>query len=282
MQIEELKKRLDNVGIDVSVRTLRRWGENGYITDHKKSAIERGRGHTEEWIDASFEEAAAFWAVRRSCAVRQKELLSAEKVTQIKKAAHRLFESANIFLESPSELVIVTPPKSIFDAQALELTVKDNELNDLAVTWLAARERARRYKTRARWYRIRREKTRRHTSKAQLKKAFSKGVKIIIDWQYDPPYALPTYHSMLIPKLDEILRQTNQPKEIAKKIELFTDRFVDQLGDAERDRIQAERDATRLRRGTPRLKLLTSNKHELVVFLHLHQKFMPAQPARGS
>jgi len=83
MQIEELKKRLDNVGIDVSVRTLRRWGEHGYITDHKKRAIERGRGHTEYWSEESFEEAAAFWAVRRSCVVRQKELLSAEKVTQI-------------------------------------------------------------------------------------------------------------------------------------------------------------------------------------------------------
>jgi hypothetical protein len=282
MRIEELKKRLQNVGIDVSERTLRRWGEKGYITDHHKRAIERGRGHIEGWNEESFEEAAAFWAVRHSGVVQQKELLSAEKVTQIKKAAHRLFESINIFFESPSEFVIVTPPKFIFDVQALELTVKDNDLNNLAVTWIAARERARRYKTRARWYRTRRDKTRRHTSKTQLKRAFSKRVKIIIDWHYDPLYALSSYHSMLIPELDQIRRQISQPKEMARKIELFTDQFIGRLGDAERDRIQAERDATRFWRGTPRLKLLTSNKYELVVFLHSHQEFMEAQPARGS
>jgi hypothetical protein len=52
-----------------------------------------------------------------------------------------LYESPKIFFKSPSEFTIVTPPQVIFDQQALELTVKDDELNNLAVTWMSAKER---------------------------------------------------------------------------------------------------------------------------------------------
>ena len=65
MRIEELKERLQNIGIAVSEKTLRRWGAEGFIHDHlpttKLPGI--GRGHIEEWPKESFEEAAAFSAV---------------------------------------------------------------------------------------------------------------------------------------------------------------------------------------------------------------------------
>ncbi len=34
MRIEELKERLQNIGIAVSEKTLRRWGAGGFIHDH--------------------------------------------------------------------------------------------------------------------------------------------------------------------------------------------------------------------------------------------------------
>jgi hypothetical protein len=276
MRIEELKERLQNIGIDVSEKTLRRWGADGFIHDHlpttKLPGI--GRGNIEEWLEESFEEAAAFSAVRHSGITKQEAILSAEKVAEIKEAAHCLFESPKIFFKSPSEFTIVTPPQFIFDTQALELTVKDHELNNLAVTWIGAKEKARKIASK--------ERAGQFIDKAQQKEEFSNRVKVIIDWYYDPPYVPIACRSMLIPELDEIIGRVNQPKEMARKIDRLSDQLIGQLDDEERERSRTERDAMRFTRGEPRLESLRSNKDELVVFLYSHQEFIEEQAARDS
>jgi hypothetical protein len=191
--------------------------------------------------------------------------ISVERVAEIKKTARRLFESPKIFFESPSEFTIVTPPKFIFDTQALELTVKDNGLNNLAVTWIAAREKVRQYK-----------------EKAQENRKISDRVKVIVDWYYNPPYKPPTFYSKLIPELPQTTKIANQLNEMTRRVDEFIDGRIGQLEDEERERIRTERDAKRFTRGKPRLEPLRSNRDELVVFLHSHQEFMETQAARNS
>ena len=275
MRIEELKERLQNIGIAVSEKTLRRWGAEGFIQDHLPATkLPRiGRGNIEEWPEESFEEAAAFQAVRHSGITKQEAIFSAEKVAEIKQTAHCLFESPKIFFKSPSEFTIVTPPQFIFDTQALELTVKDHELNNLAVTWIGAKEKARKIASK--------ERARQFMDKAQQKEEFSNRVKVIIDWYYDPPYVPFAYRS-LIPELHETTKRVNQPKEMARKIDQLSDQLIGQLDDEERERSRTERDAMRFTRGEPRLESLQSNKDKLVVFLYSHQEFIEEQAARDS
>jgi hypothetical protein len=63
MRIEELRKRLSNVSVEISEKTLRRWGKNGVITDHQQNLPGTGRGHYEDWPEKALEEAAAVWAL---------------------------------------------------------------------------------------------------------------------------------------------------------------------------------------------------------------------------
>lgn len=277
MRIEELKERLQNIGIAVSEKTLRRWGAEGFIHDHlpatKLPGI--GRGNIEEWPEESFEEAAAFSAVLHSGITKQEAMFSAEKIAEIKDAAQHLFESENIFFESPSEFTILTPPQFIFDTQALELTVKDNRLNNLAVTWIAAREKARQIaaKDRAGLF----------VDKAQQKEEFSRRVKVVVDWYYYPPYEPPTYGSMLGREFHDSTKIANQLNESTTKV----DRVFDNLtgSDEERERIRTDREAKRFTRGEPRVEpaqSTESTKDELVVFLHSHREFIEAQSARNS
>lgn len=276
MRIDELTERLQNIGIDVSEKTLRRWGRKGFTRDHlpttKLPGI--GRGNIEAWLEESFEEAAAFSAVLHSGITKQEAMFSAGKVAEIKQTASCLFESPKIFFKSPSEFTIVTPPQSIFDTQALELTVKDHELNNLTVTWIAAREKARQISAK--------DRAGLFVDKAQQKEEFSRHVKVIIDWYYDPPYVPLVCCSKLIPELDEITKKVNQPKEMARKIDRLSDQLIGQLGDEERERSRTERDAMRFTRGEPRLESLQSNKDKLVVFLYSHQEFIEEQAARDS
>jgi hypothetical protein len=251
MKITELKKRLHNVGVDVSEKTLRRWGTQGIIKDHKKpKGAWTGRGHEEKWHEKSFEEAAAFWAVRDSGIVPPRSI-SAKKVAEIKNAAYLLFESKDIFFESSSEFTIVTPPRLIFDAQKLKLTVNYTELNNLAVTWIAAVEKAKQI--------IR----------------ISERVEVILDWYYVPPYKPPSVPSSIIP-LDSGTKMLQQMYEVIRKAEQTM------LRDEEYKRIQIE---DRLIRGEPRLKPLQSNgddlsnRDKLTIFLYSHQEFMDAQVA---
>jgi hypothetical protein len=63
MRIEELQKRLSDVSVEISEKTLRRWGKDGIIKDHKKNLPGTGRGHYEDWPEKALEEAAAVWAL---------------------------------------------------------------------------------------------------------------------------------------------------------------------------------------------------------------------------
>ena len=152
--------------------------------------------------------------------------------------------------------------------------VKDHELNNLAVTWIGAKEKARKIASK--------ERARQFIDKAQQKEEFSNHVKVIIDWYYDPLNVPPAYRSMLIPGLHETTERVNQPKEMARKIDWLSDQLIGQLDDEERERSRTERDAMRFTRGEPRLESLQSNKDELVVFLYSHQEFIEEQAARES
>jgi len=63
VRIEELRKRLLDISVESSVKTLRRWGKNGIITDHQENVPGTGRGNYEDWPEKALEEAAAVWAV---------------------------------------------------------------------------------------------------------------------------------------------------------------------------------------------------------------------------
>jgi hypothetical protein len=154
MNIEELKQRLKKIGVNVSEKKLRKWGERGFIKDHKEKKVAlTGRGNEEEWSDQAFVEAAALWAVNIQAksqakkGTRKRKKLSAEEIQKIKLIAKGVFEPPpRMFHQVPSEFTITTPdPEFVYDFRALKTkVVKDDALNDLAVTWIAAREKARR------------------------------------------------------------------------------------------------------------------------------------------
>jgi hypothetical protein len=152
MSIEELKKHLHDIGVDFSEKKLRRLGEQGFIKDHEWKLVSTGRGNEEEWSDQSFIETAALWAVRRIAkkqadkGARKLKKLSAEETREIKLIAKSVFESPpRVFHEVPSEFTITTPdPEFVYDFRALKTkVVQDGDLNDLVITWIAAREKAR-------------------------------------------------------------------------------------------------------------------------------------------
>lgn len=268
MKIEELLKRLHQIGIERDAATLRRWADDGLISNHVDQLIQTGRGHAENWQEDSFFDAAALWAIRHSGIKKQREL-SKKNIEEIKVRTHRLFESSDIFLESPSELTIITPPSHIFDVQTLEFKVQDTELNNLAVAWIAAREKARRCKTTAKRYGTRRLEKTRHT--IDQRKKFSKRVAVIVDWFYNPRYSPRISSSKLIPKLDDVLYKANLPKKMANRIDYLSRQLNQQLDNDERKRVQVESEKMRFVRGEPRLKPSHSHKDELVVFLHSYQ-----------
>jgi hypothetical protein len=63
MHIEELREQLQEMGVNVSEKTLRRWGDNGIIENHRRNLPHTGRGNAEDWPEEALEEAAAAWAV---------------------------------------------------------------------------------------------------------------------------------------------------------------------------------------------------------------------------
>jgi hypothetical protein len=266
MNIKELLQRLREIGIDIDVSTLRRWADKGLITNHVAKSIQTGRGHQEEWLEDSFFDAAAFWGVRH-CGITKS--FSTKEIEEVKARTRRLFESPDIFFESPSELTTITPPSHIFDVQTLEFKVQDTELNNLAVAWIAAREKARRCKTTAKRYGTRRLKKARHH--VDQKKKFSKRVEIIVDWFYNPRYSPRISSSKLIPQLDDVLYRADLPKKMANKIDYISQQLIQQLDKDERKRVQVESEKMRFVRGEPRLKPSYSHKDELVVFLHSYQ-----------
>jgi hypothetical protein len=102
VRIEELKERLQNVGIAVSEKTLRRWGAEGFIHDHlsttKLPGI--GRGNVEEWLEESFEEAAAFHEVRYIGIVKPRALTK-EMFETIKDRAEDIYTTGSVICIIP-------------------------------------------------------------------------------------------------------------------------------------------------------------------------------------
>ena len=115
MNIKELKKRLDEIGIKVSEKTLRRWGDKGLIKNHLPQSVRTGRSHSEEWREDAFEEAAAVWALRYRGLVKA---LSKEKIDEIRRVAERVYASPKVCHELPPEIKITTPnPKTVLRLQ---------------------------------------------------------------------------------------------------------------------------------------------------------------------
>jgi hypothetical protein len=96
--------------------------------------------------------AAAVWAVQALAkkqaakGARKRKTLSKDEIREIKLIAKIVFEPPpRMFHEVPPEFTITTPdPEFTYDFRALKTkVVQDNDLNDLVVTWIAAREKAR-------------------------------------------------------------------------------------------------------------------------------------------
>lgn len=144
MQIGELRARLQEIGVPISEKTLRRWGENGLIKDHELNLPGRGRGNKEEWGEQALEDAAAVWAVS-NCGIMKPRALDKEIRLGIKIIAQHVFQSPTVIQEVPEHLVVTTPnPKSFYNFRSLKTKIVDNDaLNDLAVAWIAAKAKIR-------------------------------------------------------------------------------------------------------------------------------------------
>jgi len=72
--MEEFKEGLQQIGADVSEKTLRRWGDIDIITDHQRYSGEfrpgRGRGNVEDWPEESLLQAAGVLAIQNASAKR--------------------------------------------------------------------------------------------------------------------------------------------------------------------------------------------------------------------
>ncbi len=248
MRIEELKNRLHDIGVDRSEKTLRTWGDRGFIADHQPQLATTGRGNEEEWPDEAFEEAAAYYQILHCGIVKRKDL-SIEKVAEIKQIAERVFLSPKMFREMPSGFAITTAPQFIFDFQALELiAVKDTKLNELVVTWIAAKEKAKR------------------------NKQISDPVRVIIDWNYDPNYDAQIYSSLIpelysasdkgnpmLKALANLKKTMDKPNEAVKAASMILERIGSGI-----DPSEIEKGFTRRRIS---LEPSESGSDELVVYL---------------
>lgn len=299
MKNQEFIEKLNKFGIKTTIYTLKRWAKQGIIPPYKikiqkkkkrrhgrpkkgeeqKTEEETKYGRYIDWSKNALEEVVAFYALRDSGIAKQKNI-TAEKVAEIKNTARLLFNSKKIFFESSSEFTskftIVTPPRRIFDAQELEMTVKENKLNNLAVTWIAARERAR-------WC----MKDHPEEERARLCVKNPQRVKVILDWYYEPPdydhsYDQTAHRSWLAPPItmteyhDRIMSVKTKPfDEIRRGVDQVIDDAIDNIDDEEeREQIRIERETSRLTRGKPRLEPSESDRDELVVFLHSHRELI--------
>jgi hypothetical protein len=248
MRIEELKNRLHDIGVDRSEKTLRTWGDRGFITDHQPQLVTTGRGNEEEWPEEAFGEAAAYYQILHRGIVKRKDL-PVEKVAEIKQIAERVLLSPKMFREMPSGFAITTAPQFIFDFQALELTaVKDSALNELVVTWIAAKEKAKR------------------------NKQISDHVRVVIDWNYDPKCDTQIYSS-LIPDLYSASDQGNPMSKALANLKKTMDKPYEVVKAASMmlGRIGSGIDPSEIEKGFTRRRIFVepseSGSDELVVYL---------------
>jgi hypothetical protein len=100
MRIQELMELLLQLGVIVSEKTLRRWGESGIIKDHLPNLPGTGRGNAEDWPQKALEEAAAVWAIRH-CGVIKPNALNTEMILKIKDQANDVYDKAYVICEIP-------------------------------------------------------------------------------------------------------------------------------------------------------------------------------------
>lgn len=152
MDVKELRERLQKIGVDISERTIRRWGEKGLIEDHRRNLFKRGRGHAADWPEVALQETCAVWAVRHSYSyeprVLTNKILTNEKIREIKKEAKRVYEYPFAYYDLAYDVKLTGPnPSTIYSHDALTLkVVDDNELDALVKIWIAALEKAKRGK----------------------------------------------------------------------------------------------------------------------------------------
>jgi hypothetical protein len=150
MRINELIDRLEKIGISAEIppKTVKRWAYQGIIKPPDPARLP-GRGHAARWSEDALEEAAAISTVRpllKQLADRSNTKTSfAAKIREIKETARRVFTSPEVIHELPHDFVLTTPePSTIYSFQDLATkVVKDNRLNDVVITWIAARAKVR-------------------------------------------------------------------------------------------------------------------------------------------
>ena len=156
MDIEDLRDRLQNIGVDVSETTLRRWGKWHWIEDHRRNVPGTGRGNTDKWSEKAYEEAAAIWAIfnrnrgrngnnTHSKRGRVKQI-STERIYKIKAAVDHVYKFPSAFYEFPQGIRITGPePTSQWNWRILKMIiVPDPTLDAQVKTWIAAKEKAKR------------------------------------------------------------------------------------------------------------------------------------------
>jgi hypothetical protein len=167
MDIHELSERLRQLGARVPEKTLVRWAyTEGVISRPEQHKEGKGRGKLSDWCSTAVEEAAAVWAVREkwremhSC---KKKRLSKDKIEVIKRAASVIDERPFAIYALPT----ITGPLSTQRLDPKDIEMKfvgedcygldlfpgaDNAekvdcLNKLLISWVAAREKVRAWKT---------------------------------------------------------------------------------------------------------------------------------------
>lgn len=158
VRIEELREWLQKFGIDISEKTLRRWGEAHLIEDHRPGLPGRGRENAEDWPEAALENACAVWAVRHYSL--QTKRLSPKVIKRIKAVAEHLYVSPLAyytlphvvgpllrFRKIPYEDVRVQFATEMFPVLDLvpgkNIKEKTSLLNALIRTWIATCEKVR-------------------------------------------------------------------------------------------------------------------------------------------
>jgi hypothetical protein len=116
MYIEELSKKLADVGVHVSRKTLRRWADQGLISNRKQRFPPRGRGNTENWPSEAFEEAAAVWAVKETA----KKRLTPKEIKDIQIVGMRTFYNPQAYYTWSHDVPLTGPvPRDRFPRHLL-------------------------------------------------------------------------------------------------------------------------------------------------------------------
>lgn len=232
MQIGELRARLQEIGVPISEKTLRRWGKNGLIKDHELNLAGRGRGNKEEWHEQALEDAAAVWAIS-NCGIMKPRTLNKEILLGIKTIAHHVFQSSTVIQEVPEHLAVTTPnPESFYHFRSLKTKIVDNDaLNDLAVVWIAAKAKVRNNEAAREEARRIKEREDAQSDKWKLERQKLEELGAVSRPRYvffkipDPAEVIVHWHSELLRSKNPLLKNTSvdQFERTLEKEGVFTD-----------------------------------------------------------